>query len=1000
MKNKTDSTLTFALFDVITDLVCITDSSTKICYANPALRASYPKPLNESNHVFPWSDFPEANADTTNKIYSKLLCGWFMVTRQDISHLNWPNAHYMWTAVPEPDEIAKIQSLEGGLVGEWYKTLFETSPSGIILLDEKGIIIDANEAVSISSQYTRTQLLNQHISLLALPENHPSISTNIEKILTGITLNQEVTSRRKDGSFFYTLLSESAITLPNGRKGILSISNDISSYKKAEMALIESEREFRTIANYTANWEMWLDEEGNVKWTNPAVYRFTGYTPEHFLADPELLYKIVVKSFRNKVKAALQKALKGGKNKGIIFKYLNQEEEHWLSVTWTVIRDNNGVIQGLRSSGQDITGFMSEQQARSASDSLNQKLVDNAPFGMHFYTLDEKGDLIFTNFNPAANDILNIDHNLLIGKKLEDAFPSNRGTALMHHYREAATRNKVWHSEQLSYNDHIISGVFEVRAFQTEPGRMVAIFNDITSRKTAEIALHESRQLFEVLTRMAPVGIFRTNREGATTFVNPEWCALTGLSFEEGVQGKYLQAIHSDDRAERLREWEVAVKNASSVISEYRFVRPNGSVMWVQGQVVPEMVDNEVKGFIGTITDITEIIDSKHELLRAKEKAEASNRLKTTFMQNISHEIRTPLNGIFGFAQLLSSGEYTEEEKQEFMLFLDDSINRLTKTIDNIMEVSMLMSGNMQKSEVIFNLHDWINEIHQEFDKKATKKNIDLVLNDSINKNESLVIGDKGLLKRIVEEITDNAIKFTVKGSVTISCSLPGDELLLEISDTGNGIDQLFMPMLFEPFMQQNAFLPRIKNSGGIGLSIVKGIVDLLRGEVTVTSNISGGTTMLVKVPIKRLTNRRQQIKTVENTRAFNSEPLILLVEDEEINLLFIKRLLSKYPCRLLISENGHHAIEQVRQNPDIDLILMDIKLPGLGGYETVRKILQLRSDLKIAAVTAYSSAEDREACMTAGCIDFIAKPFHSKELFKLTKRIINWPFGDKQDNK
>src|SRR5690606_4001331 len=127
-------------------------------------------------------------------------------------------------------------------------------------------------------------------------------------------------------------------------------------------------------------------------------------------------------------------------------------------------------------------------------------------------------------------------------------------------YLKAAKFNQLWHSEQVTYVDNRISGVFDVRAFQTEPGGMVAIFIDITHRKATETALNESRQLFEALTTMAPVGIFRTNSEGATTFVNPEWCALTGMSFEDATQGKYLQALHPDDRAERMKEWEYAVK--------------------------------------------------------------------------------------------------------------------------------------------------------------------------------------------------------------------------------------------------------------------------------------------------------------------------------------------------------------------------------------------------------------------------------------------------------
>ncbi|KAF5039350.1 Autoinducer 2 sensor kinase/phosphatase LuxQ [anaerobic digester metagenome] len=454
-----------------------------------------------------------------------------------------------------------------------------------------------------------------------------------------------------------------------------------------------------------------------------------------------------------------------------------------------------------------------------------------------------------------------------------------------------------------------------------------------------------------------------------------------------------MQTIHPEDRQKCTDEWVETVKNGSSIISEYRFIRPNGNVIWVQGQAVPEIVNNEVKGFIGTITDITEIIDSKNELLKAKEKAEASNLLKTMFMQNISHEIRTPLNGIFGFAQLLSTGEYTEEEKLEFMRFLEESISRLTKTIDNIMEISLLMSGNMQKNNAIFNLHEWINEIYQEHHQKVANKNLLFTLKDSVDKNESLIMADKALLKRVIEEIIDNAVKFTLQGSITLSCALPEDELIIEISDTGQGIDKVFMPMLFEPFIQQSSVLPGIKSSGGIGLSIVKGIVDLLGGKIHVSSDAQNGTSIVVKVPIERLVQRAKKTKESSNSPT-KENPRILVVEDEEINLLFIKKLLSKYPCQLMISGNGLHAIELLKKHPDLDLVLMDIKLPGISGIETIRKMIEIKPDLKIAAVTAYSSLEDRNACVAAGCVDFITKPFYSEELFDLTGRLINWPFG------
>ncbi|KAF5046565.1 Autoinducer 2 sensor kinase/phosphatase LuxQ [anaerobic digester metagenome] len=429
------------------------------------------------------------------------------------------------------------------------------------------------------------------------------------------------------------------------------------------------------------------------------------------------------------------------------------------------------------------------------------------------------------------------------------------------------------------------------------------------------------------------------------------------------------------------------------MISEYRFVRPNGTVIWVQGQVVPEVVDGQVKGFIGTITDITELIEIQHELIRAKEKAEASNRLKTTFMKNISHEIRTPLNGIFGFAQLIGSGEYSEKENLEFISFLDKSVTRLTKTIDNIMEISLLMSGNMVKNEGVFRFTDLIREVYRHYKPIAQKKGIELSLLMNGDEQTSLVITDKVILKRILEEITDNAVKFTEKGEVEIKYAITDTRVSIEITDTGIGISEEYLPLIFEPFMQENVYSTRVKNSTGLGLSIVHGSTLLLGGEIKVSSVQGTGTTINLSLPVRIPGKEFQPAEAKpEVRRNAGFKPSILIVEDEAINRLFIKKLLSKHDCRLFTATGGPEAIALVRDKDQIDLILMDIKMPGMDGTEAVKLIRQINPEIKIAAVTAYGSVEDREKCLEAGCDDYIAKPFHGKDLFNLLHRLINWP--------
>ncbi len=423
------------------------------------------------------------------------------------------------------------------------------------MLNEEGIIIDVNQSSCRSTNYTRDELIGRHVSVLALPESAGLVNHNIKKILSGQTLEHEVTSRRKDGSYYYSLLTESLVRLPGGDRGILSVSNDITERKMAELALRESEQKFRDIANYTANWESLYNEAGKIIWTNPAAERFTGYTPEEIIAMPDVIDVLFPEQDHENARKILGEGLREKTGKDSVIRCRKKDGSwFWLSISWTQILDSNGKLTGVRTSGQDISKRLEAGEALQRSENLYRQMIENAPIGMHFYELDGEGRLIFTGANPAADRILGLDNSRYIGMEIGKAFPNLKDTDVPEFYKNAALSNRAWIAEQLEYKDNKISGAFEVKAFQTAPGKMVATFSDITQRKKTEEALNESRRLFEALTRMAPVGIFRTDAAGKTTFVNPKWSALSGLSFNEALQDKYLAAIHPDDRNERMCE--------------------------------------------------------------------------------------------------------------------------------------------------------------------------------------------------------------------------------------------------------------------------------------------------------------------------------------------------------------------------------------------------------------------------------------------------------------
>lgn len=869
-------------------------------------------------------------------------------------------------------------------------SLFQESPAISCLINPKGLITKVNIAWEKAFGSLIPKKDKAFIQHLVAESHRTELKKKLKHLPRNHTFSCNPEIQGSDGQSRYFELQGRIIRYRDPEHyQVLCVLHDITTTRKSEIQARLQEEKVEAIANYTSNWESWFDLNGRIIWTNPASFRFTGYTPAEILNIPNYIETLVAAPDRERVAAVMAEAIQGIDEQLIEFRCIRKDQtEFILSVSWKHIFDKEGKALGIRTSGQDITSYHRARSESSHAENLYRQMIDNAPFGMHFYYIDDKGDLIFNSFNHAAEAILGIDHNPLLGLPIIQAFPALAGTDVPDHYAAAAINNTTWVSDLLTYTDHKISGAFEVKAFQTAPGRMVAIFNDVTNRKKAEEALNESQQLFEALTTVSPVGIFRTDADGKTTYVNPKWSDLTGLTFEEAMGNKYLEAIHPDDREERIREWEEAVKSSTPVVSEYRICRKDQSVIWVQGHAVPEKVNNRIKGYIGTITDITELKLFEKELLLAKEKAEASNRLKTSFMGNISHEIRTPLNGIIGFAELITSGNNTPEENAECAGFLNHSITRLTRIIDNMMDLSVMMSGNALVTADKFRIDLLFKEILRKTGKQAENKNLKLEISGLDELNGRIIIADRSLIRRIIGELCDNAIKFTNTGYIRIVTGLYDSTLTFIINDSGIGISDQILPFIFEPFVQEDVYTTRMHNSSGLGLAIVREAISLMGGRISAESVPGSGTAIAVNLPVLPA-GAEEDEKPAETESKENIGKTIMIVEDEEINMIYLKRILKIRNFKLLLAGNGPEAIGYIKKGNPVDLILMDMKMPGMDGFETTRQVKSLLPGVKIIAVTAYASDADRNACLNAGCDEYIAKPFQKDELFALIDQIL-----------
>lgn len=371
----------------------------------------------------------------------------------------------------------------------------------------------------------------------------------------------------------------------------------------------------------------------------------------------------------------------------------------------------------------------------------------------------------------------------------------------------------------------------------------LGVFENIQERKLIVAQLLQQQQLFQTLAQVSPVGIFRTRADGYTTYVNPKWSELSGMSYDSALGDGWLSAVHPDDAQKMNKKWVADLKLRTVSGSEYRFLRPDGSIIWVLGNAVPEWNGNEIIGYVGTITDVTERKKFEEELMMAKIRAEASDRLKSAFMNNISHEVRTPLNGILGFGEMIIDPDLTDEEKQRYFEILNVSSDRLLKTISDYMDISVIASGNLETRLSLFNLDELLDQLLLEKKRNAFDKNLNISIIKPYNTKNFLTVSDPLLLKKVLSNLLENAIKFTSSGSIQFGYSIQPEFLQFFVQDSGVGITAEKLGSIFEIFMQEDPLATRKFEGSGLGLSIAKGIVELLGGTIWAESVKGSGAT-------------------------------------------------------------------------------------------------------------------------------------------------------------
>ncbi len=418
-------------------------------------------------------------------------------------------------------------------------------------------------------------------------------------------------------------------------------------------------------------------------------------------------------------------------------------------------------------------------------------------------------------------------------------------------------------------------------------------------------------------------------------------------------------------------------------------VHKDGRVLMLTTSGSP-IFDNEghFKGYRGVDTDYTEKTKILEELTLAKVKAEESDMLKTAFINNISHEIRTPLNGILGFGQLLSEAVLPEEQRKEYFRIIKKSSNRLINTVSDYLDMARLVTGTMEVTKKEFSILDLLEKVTSYNREKVEEKHLLLELEVPENNSDFLLYSDPDIIDKVFHILLDNAAKFTSKGVVRFGFRVLNGHVGFFVSDTGVGIETDKMSKIFDMFSQGDYSNTRGYDGSGLGLAIAKGMVKLLGGNISVTSEKGKGSIFTFTVPYVAVAKPEETIATSYD-KSFTKKPLILVAEDEELNFMYVEVILKMADFEYIHVVNGAEAVDVCRQNPDISLVLMDIKMPVMNGIEATKLIHDFRPDLPIIATTAYAQTGDENRFMAAGCNGYLAKPIKRVDLLSIMNKFI-----------
>ncbi len=884
---------------------------------------------------------------------------------------------------------------------EKYQSIFEHLNDAFCRFTFSGQILEVNKNLCQLLGIKETELINSNIKHFFNNTTIKYLYRRLSKIIDqkSTTFETEiVVSKRK---ILPINISARLITI-SGDGVIQALIHDISELKAYEKALLDEKLKFKALLEHSPNIICRFGRNLKCQYVSPNILKTVGVNPDKLeglrLIDTKLPNSLAI-FLEEKMRWVFRKS----KESTVDFSFESQLGLKYFDAIIVPEVNISGGIETILVTVSDIT----EKKQKDRELNISKQKLEEAEKTVHFGTYEF--DLKTNKLTWSKETYLIFEQDPIIEPpSIEEYFssfvhPDDSENAYKIFSDCIKSGNNFTQHYRISTSNGVTKYINDVAKIETDfllgkVSKMHGTIIDNSEKRQIENTMFAEKDILQVIMDNVPDAIYFKDSHEYYVKCNRAMAAMFGSDDSEFLIGKTAYDLFPNEIAKEIHDEElnIFITGIPVINSEKKLTTPNGT-KWLSSTVVgvKDYLGNVIQ-LVGITSDINHHKASEVQLRSAKEKAEKSDKLKSAFLANMSHEIRTPINGILGFANLMEIREFSRDKQIQYLKIINNSGKLLLNLINDIIDIAKIEAGQLNIENVNVDLNALIYEISEFYQGekiKKDKKHIEIIPKFPMGDYPQTIISDSYRLRQIINNLISNALKFSDSEAIEFGFEFQIGSILFFVKDKGIGMSKVEQDLIFERFKQVGSSSKK-KEGTGLGLAISKGLIELMGGNIWVKSQSGKGSEFRFTLPLKLSLDQStvQQNKGIEiDTSNLNwNGKTILLVEDEDINFMYISELIENTGIILLRTSTAEEAINICKTNQTIDLILMDMRLPGINGFDATKIIKQIRKRTPIIAQTAYAMENERKDCLTAGCDDYLTKPFDQKVLFDVIDRYLS----------